>query len=82
MIHAILNYGPEEERWQQQAIGRLFKPVCYLTGKCEFMAATDRFCGIRDRVEAHHRAGDLPEEWTDIDPMEPLREGAARRMPS
>jgi flavin-dependent thymidylate synthase len=79
MIGAILGYGPEEERWQQQAIGRLFKPVCFLTGKCEFMAATDRWCVIRERVEAHHAAGDPVADWTDIDPMEPLREGAARR---
>jgi flavin-dependent thymidylate synthase len=79
MIHAIQSYGPIEERWQQEAIGRLFKPVCFLTGKCEFMAATDRWCAIRERVEAHHAAGDPVATWVDIDPMEPLREGAARR---
>jgi flavin-dependent thymidylate synthase len=66
--------------WQTDAIVRqLFKPVCYQTGKCEFMAATDRWCSIRDRVEAHHRAGEAPDMWVDINPMEPLTEGAARR---
>lgn len=66
--------------WQTDAIvSQLFKPVCYRTGKCEFMAATDRHCSIRERVEAHHAAGEPPAVWLDINPMEPLTEGAARR---
>jgi flavin-dependent thymidylate synthase len=81
MIREILGYGPTYNRWQQQAIVRLFKPVCYQTGKCEFMADTDRWCSIRERVENHHLAGDAPETWVDIDPYEPLREGAARLAP-
>jgi len=76
---AIGSYGPEEDRWQQQAIVRLFKPVCYSTGKCEFMGEADRWCVIRDRVEAHHRNGDRPEDWTDINPLEPLHPESARR---
>jgi flavin-dependent thymidylate synthase len=80
IVKAILNYGPWEDRWQQEAIvSQLFKPVCYRTGKCEFMAATDRHCSIRDRVEAHHAAGEPPAVWLDINPMEPLTEGAARK---
>jgi flavin-dependent thymidylate synthase len=80
MVKAILTYGPESERWQQREIVKLFKPVCYATGKCEFMAATDRYCIIRDRVEAHHRNGDAPDTWSDIDPREPLHAMAARRV--
>lgn len=79
MIEQILAYGPEEERWQQEVIASLFGPVCYLTGKCEFMGPDDRWCVIRDRVEAHHKAGDLPDSWTDIDPREPLQHWAARK---
>lgn len=82
IIKAITAYGPESERWQQRAIASIFKPVCYHTGKCEFMAATDRHCIIRDRVEAHHQNGDRPETWTDINPHEPLLSFAARKAPS
>jgi flavin-dependent thymidylate synthase len=78
MIDAIRNYGPAENAWQQEEIARLFKPICYQTGRCEFRAETDRACRIRDRVEAHHAHGEGPEQWTDIDPREPLIEGAAR----
>ncbi len=79
IIAAIVAYGPESERWQQRTICTLFRPVCYATGKCEFMAPTDRWCIIRDRVEAHHRAGEPPDTWTDIDPHAPLHPLAARR---
>jgi len=79
MIKAVLAYGPEEERWQQIAIASLFRPVCYATGKCEFMGPADRYCVIRERVEAHHAKGERPETWTDISPHEPLHHLAARR---
>jgi flavin-dependent thymidylate synthase len=81
MIKAIMMYGPQRERWQQIAIGRLFKPVCYQTGKCEFMGDNDRWCRIRDRVQAHAASGDPSDTWSDIDPHEPLMEGAARMAP-
>jgi flavin-dependent thymidylate synthase len=82
IVNAILTYPCEYgQEWQQRAIVRLFKPVCYSTGKCEFMASTDRHCTIRDRVEAHHRLGQPSSEWTDINPLEPLSEGAARKSP-
>lgn len=79
IIEAILGYGPESERWQQRAIVKLFKPICYQSGHCEFMAPTDRYCSIRDRVQAHAERGDRPEIWLDIDPREPLHRNAARR---
>jgi flavin-dependent thymidylate synthase len=81
MVRAIMSYGPAEERWQQREIAKLFKPICYRTGKCEFMSATDRHCAIRDRVEMHHRRGESSEFWTDINQYEPLKEGAARLAP-
>lgn len=79
MIKEIECFGPPEDFWQQEAIAGLFKPICYQTGKCEFMASPDRYCVIRDRVEAHHAAGDPPVTWVDIDPQEPLHYAAARR---
>lgn len=81
IIQQIISYGPDVHRWQQYAIAGLFKPICFQTGKCEFMGSNDRHCDIRDRVQAHHAAGEPSRVWLDIDPMEPLREGAARRAP-
>ncbi len=81
ILTAIRNYGPPGERWQQDAIADLFKPVCYQTGRCEFRAETDRFCRIRGRVEAHYAKGEGPELWSDIDSTEAIREGAARLSP-
>jgi flavin-dependent thymidylate synthase len=49
--------------WQFEAISQLFKPVCYATGKCEFMAEFDRACSIRDRVQANHEIGRPSSEW-------------------
>jgi len=53
----------ESDRWQYEAIADLFRPVCYLTGKCEFKANFDRKCKIRDRVDAFHDNGVSSEHW-------------------
>lgn len=79
IIQAIIGYGPEGERWQQRLITSLFKPVCYQTGSCPFHASTDRYCVIRDRVDAHAARGDHPDTWSDIDPIVTLHPEAARR---
>lgn len=82
MIKAIREYDCEPgEEWQQAEIARLFKPICYQTGRCQFRAATDRFCVIRDRVEAHYARGEKPETWHDINPLDAMKEGAARLAP-
>ena len=78
-IKAILNYGPPKDRWQQSEIARLFRPVCYQTGNCGFNGPADRWCVIRDRVNAHAQAGDPPDTWADINPREPLHHASARR---
>ena len=40
-------------RWQFELLADsgIFRPVCYQTGKCMFMASADRGCTIRARVE-------------------------------
>jgi flavin-dependent thymidylate synthase len=81
IIEAVRTYGVNSERWQQELIASLFKPICYRTGKCEFMGANDRYCPIRDRVEAHHAKGETPPTWIDIDPREAMVPGAARVGP-
>lgn len=51
------------EGWQWQAIAGLLRPICYATGKCEFMASFDRPCAIRDRVQANHAINRSSTEW-------------------
>lgn len=80
IVRAILEYGPRNERWQQREIVKLFQPVCYQTGKCEFNSPIDRYCSIRDRVNAHAAKGEPSTVWVDINPHEPLHPEAARKM--
>lgn len=68
MIKAIRTWDPFG--WECDAIADLFKPICFQTGKCEFMASVDRPCAIRDRVNAHAAKGEHPSEWDDIDRSE------------
>ena len=87
-----LDDGDEIARneWQYGAIADLFRPICYLTGKCEFMAATDRHCGIRERVNLLNIQGVPSSEWETpspdglaIDPAEWLLDPAsARKAPN
>jgi flavin-dependent thymidylate synthase len=81
MLEAIKSYGNPIDSWQQEAIASMFRPVCYHTGRCQFRAMADRWCVIRERVEAHYAKGEPPSHWTDIELIEPLLEGAARRPP-
>lgn len=55
----------EHDRWQYELLADLFRPVCYATGKCEFMAEFDRACNIRDRVQANHRVGRDSSKWAE-----------------
>lgn len=51
-------------QWQYDLIADLFRPACYLTGKCEFAAQDlDRKCSIRDRVDANAKVGRPSSEW-------------------
>lgn len=52
-----------KDAWQFDMIANIFKPICYITGKCEFMAQMDRHCSIRDRVQANHAIGRPSSEW-------------------
>lgn len=66
IVDAIANHwAPFNDAWQQQVLANLFRPVCYLTGKCEFKASFDRSCSIRDRVDANHAAGRDSSKWDE-----------------
>jgi flavin-dependent thymidylate synthase len=51
------------DAWQYEAIAKLFRPICYQTGRCEFKATADRSCTIRNRVDANAAAGRPSSEW-------------------
>lgn len=51
------------DNWQWIAISELFRPVCYYTGNCQFLAEFDRKCSIRDRVMANAKIGRPSSEW-------------------
>jgi flavin-dependent thymidylate synthase len=80
IISAIRSYGPIEERWQQHLIASIFKPICYTTGKCEFMADTDRYCAIRERVQEHAAHSTPPSEWDNIAAREWMADPASARL--
>lgn len=78
-LAAALEYVGASEAWQYERIADLFRPVCYLTGKCEFGAEFDRKCSIRNRVQANHEVGRPSSEWDqELDEVEdnPLVIGA------
>jgi len=68
--------------WQQEVLSGIFRPICYLTGKCQFQADFDRYCSIRDRVEEHHRKGESSKVWLDIQPAEWLLDHNSARKPT
>lgn len=63
------------DRWQFEEVANLFRPVCYLTGKCEFNASFDRHCSIRSRVNENAGIGrdssEWGEDWHGTDPRSP-----------
>lgn len=71
IVEAIRKYGAgSPSSWQFELLADMFRPVCYLTGKCEFMASFDRPCAIRDRVQANHSAGRDSSLWSEPFVME------------
>lgn len=59
MVKAVRDSGV----YMADELADLFRPICYATGKCEFMADMDRYCSIRDRVEANHNMNRPSSEW-------------------
>jgi flavin-dependent thymidylate synthase len=70
IVEAIRSYDPKvhpangrTSRWQFEKLSNLFRPICYLTGKCEFKANFDRKCSIRERVDANASINRPSSEW-------------------
>lgn len=69
------SFGREHDHaWQVEKIADVFRPICYLTGKCEFKASFDRPCSIRDRVDANASINRPSSDWG--------KEYVANRMPN
>ena len=49
--------------WQYELLANRFQPICYQTGRCQFRSDFDRYCNIRDRVEANAKIGRPSKEW-------------------
>lgn len=60
--------------WQYDLLANRFKPICYQTGSCQFDSDFDRYCNIRDRVQANAKIGRSSKEWNEeydkVDPKE------------
>lgn len=67
LVKALREYLPEDHpnRWQYELIAGGFRPVCFAAGKCTMKAKSDRFCSIRDQVDAFERQGIPSSQWED-----------------
>lgn len=66
--------------WQFEEIANKLRPVCYQTGSCGFMAAFDRSCSIRERVDAFSREGIAPAEWGEEHEIWVHEQGDEKRL--
>jgi flavin-dependent thymidylate synthase len=84
IVEAIHNFHTPGigDSWEFQLIAGMFRPICYRTGKCEFMASVDRHCSIRDRVQEHAAKGEPSSTWVDISPREWMADPASARRSS
>jgi flavin-dependent thymidylate synthase len=65
LAKAIREYGPDEYRWQMELISSRFRPVCFAANRCPMKAKSDRYCAIRDQVDAFEAAGVKSDRWED-----------------
>jgi flavin-dependent thymidylate synthase len=79
----------QDSAWQYDVLASILQPICYQTGKCEFMANFDRKCSIRSRVQANHEVeaqGRSPENWSKtwlgmpVGECGPKEEGVVRNV--
>lgn len=71
IVEAIRNFPTQggrgstflKDSWQYEKISNVFRPICYLTGKCEFKADFDRKCSIRERVDQFSAHGIPSSRW-------------------
>lgn len=62
-INGEHGYVDSTSEWQYSAIAKMFAPVCYQTGACKWQSDFDRYCVIRDRVQANAAINRPSSEW-------------------
>lgn len=67
--------GRRSSAWQFEELSKIFKPICYQKGSCQFLSDGDRYCSIRDRVQRNAKIGRHSSEW-DIAYPDPRRTGS------
>lgn len=55
--------GHRSSMWQFEELAKIFKPICYQKGSCQFLSDVDRHCTIRDRVQAFAAIGAKSDLW-------------------
>jgi flavin-dependent thymidylate synthase len=72
---------PRDSAWQFNELSKIFKPICYQKGSCQFLSDIDRHCNIRGRVQ-EAAAGNIPSSsWHKIiDDREWMLDPAAARV--
>lgn len=76
ILKAIREYGKTQQyeshedseyakwsTWQFDELAKIFKPICYQKGSCQFLSDVDRACTIRDRVQTFANLGIPSAEW-------------------
>lgn len=48
---AAISGDLDSSAWQFEELSKIFKPICYQKGSCQFNADVDRACSIKGRVE-------------------------------
>jgi thymidylate synthase ThyX len=57
--------------WQFEELSKIFKPICYQKGSCQFNADVDRACKIKGRVEQFASLGIPSTKWGPDRPPQP-----------
>lgn len=52
-------------QWQFDELAKIFKPICYQKGSCQFLSDVDRACTIRGRVQSFAELGIPSTRWED-----------------
>lgn len=53
----------DSNNWQYRLVAERFRPVCYAANKCTMKSKADRYCAIRERVDAFEKAGIPSDGW-------------------
>jgi flavin-dependent thymidylate synthase len=64
-------YQGMSSQWQFEELSKIFKPICYQKGSCQFLSDVDRACTIRDRVQDFAKHNIPSSSWNKDIPIWP-----------